>query len=288
MKNFFSKLSAFSSSWIGTIIIVLFVIFFIAQAFVIPSRSMVGTLYEGDMLLVKKYAYGIPLPRLPWVNWVIFPDFSNNGHLIAGEHPKRGDIVIFVPPHEKKTYYVKRNFAIGGDEILFTKEGLYLHCKEGNDFIKEHYADKKSLEFAGKIFVLNPYMSEHRGIHYAKNNETFYFMQMLASGKIISQDPSMQKISMQPIVLDGELVFYKQIPENEFFMIGDNRDNSNDSRFWGSVPYADIVGKPWVIWLSVNLRNSQEADVINHPKKFFSIRWNRMFKSMHTLESEIK
>lgn len=65
MKNFFSKLWAFTSSWTGTIIIVLVLIFFIMQAFVIPTRSMVSTLFEGDFLFVKKFSYGIPIPRIP-------------------------------------------------------------------------------------------------------------------------------------------------------------------------------------------------------------------------------
>lgn len=294
MKNFFKSLNAFSTSWTGTIIIVLFVIFFVAQAFVIPSRSMVGTLYEGDMLLVKKFSYGISLPRLPWVNKVIFPDLHNNGHLIEGKRPERGDVVVFIPPHKEDTYFVKRNFAIGGDEVLFTQKGLYLHCKEGNAYMQEHYANHEKIEFAGKIFALNPYIEQHRGIHYAKNNQTFLLMQMLmqrdASIKLSfdGENPSSSSIAMQPIDFNGSLAFYKQIPQDEFFMIGDNRDNSDDSRFWGTVPYSHIVGTPWITYLSINLRNSEEVDAANNPKKAFTIRWDRMFKGIESLEEQIQ
>ena len=69
----------FCSSWTGTIIIVLLLIFFIAQAFVIPSRSMVGTLYEGDFLFVKKFSYGIPIPRIPWIEIPVLPDLKEMG-----------------------------------------------------------------------------------------------------------------------------------------------------------------------------------------------------------------
>ncbi|MCE3039388.1 signal peptidase I [Helicobacter anatolicus] len=289
MKKFLEALLSFSKTWTGSIIIILLIIFFIAQAFIIPSRSMVGTLYEGDMLFAKKFAYGIPIPRLPWVNIPIFPDLHNNGHLIEGKRPERGDIVVFMPPHKDNVYFVKRNFAIGGDEVLFTQKGLYLHHKEGNEYIKAHYKDEEKIEFAGKIFVLNPYMKEYRGIHYQKDNQTFYLMQMLANSKdqLNFDNHGREKIAMQPIELNGDLVFYKKIPQDEFFMIGDNRDNSEDSRFWDSVPYSRIVGMPWVVVFSLNLRNSQEADVANNPKKFLSIRWERMFKNIKTLEKEM-
>ena len=91
----FSKIYKWSSSWTGTIIIVLGIIFFVAQAFVIPSGSMKNTLLIGDMLFVKKFAYGIPTPTIPWFEIKVLPDFNDNGHLIEGERPKRGDIVVF-------------------------------------------------------------------------------------------------------------------------------------------------------------------------------------------------
>lgn len=98
------------------------------------------------------------------------------------------------------------------------------------------------------------------------------------------ENPSVPRISMQAISIDGEPAFYKQIPENEFFMIGDNRDNSDDSRFWGSVPYSNIIGTPWFTLLSINLKNSPEANADINPKKRYTIRWERMFKSLSTLE----
>ncbi len=87
------KIYNWSSSWTGTIVIVLTIIFFVAQAFVIPSGSMKNTLLIGDMLFVKKFAYGVPTPTIPWIEVKVLPDFKGNGHLIEGERPKRGDIV---------------------------------------------------------------------------------------------------------------------------------------------------------------------------------------------------
>ena len=294
MKTFLKRIYNFSNTWVGTIIFVLIFIFFIAQSFIIPSRSMVGTLYEGDMLLVKKFSYGIPLPQLPWVNWRIFPDIHHNGHLFEGRRPNRGEVVVFIPPHQKNVFFVKRNFAVGGDEVIFTKKGFYLYCHEGNEYIKKHFQGQEMLEFAGKLFVYEPYSKDHLGIHYAKDNWEFNLMEAIMKtdhNYVIAnngEDPSVERISMKPINLNGELAFYKKIPQDEFFMIGDNRDNSDDSRFWGSVPYRNIIGTPWVTLFSINLKNSQEVDAENNPKKRYTIRWNRMFKTISTLEEEMK
>ena len=84
MLKTIKKIKDFSNSWTGTIIIVLFIIFFVAQAFVIPSGSMKRTLLIGDHLFVKKFAYGIPTPTIPWLELKVLPDFNGNGHMIEG------------------------------------------------------------------------------------------------------------------------------------------------------------------------------------------------------------
>ena len=133
------KIYNWSSSWTGTIVIVLTIIFFVAQAFVIPSGSMKNTLLIGDMLFVKKFAYGIPQLKTPGVFGLpsipLMPDIFNNGHLIEGPRPKRGDIVVFLYPHNPEIHYVKRAVATSGDTIFLKNKILYLHPKEGNDFV---------------------------------------------------------------------------------------------------------------------------------------------------------
>ncbi len=265
------KLYAFSTTWCGTIVIVLFVIFFIAQAFIIPSRSMVNTLYEGDLLFVKKFTYGIPIPRIPWIEVPVVPDFRGNGHLIEGRRPTRGEIVIFIPPHLEKTYFVKRTFAVGGDEVVMTQEGLYLRPNEGDSFIAEHFASHKKREFMGKTFVLNPLADKFKGIHYNKFRNVAYERLMLVGG------------AMKPYADEnGEIYFHHKVEDERFFMIGDNRDGSEDSRFWGSVPYRDIIGTPWFIYFSLNLKNSEESALGEN--FIYKIRWERMFKGVDGLE----
>ncbi len=293
--KFFKSLYKVCSSWTGTIIIVLLLIFFIAQAFVIPSRSMVGTLYEGDFLFVKKFSYGIPIPRIPWIEVKVLPDFHGDGHIISGDMPKRGDIVVFIPPHLEKTYYVKRLFAVGGDEVIFTRKGLYLHPKEGNEYVQEHYGDYEMIKMQEKLFVFEPYSREHFGINYREGYSAFNSMSEIYNGaKMAGVSPYnyslySRGISMEPIMDNGQIgFFYKKIKEGEFFMIGDNRNNSEDSRFWGSVPYKNIIGQPWFIYFSMNLADSIEADTKNNPKQRYNIRWERMFKGMKGIEELAK
>ncbi|MCK5111267.1 MAG: signal peptidase I [Arcobacteraceae bacterium] len=240
-----------SGSWTGTIVIVLSIIFFLAQAFVIPSGSMKNSLLIGDMLFVKKFAYGVPTPTIPWIELKVLPDFNGNGHLIEGERPKRGDIVVFRYPGNDKIHYVKRCVATGGDLVALLDKHLLLRPKEGDAYIKKHYPMKNRIWIANELWIKDPYKLEHPGIHtdpaVTKGNT-----------------PYTQLFDMMPI----------QIPEDEFFMMGDNRDHSNDSRFWGTVPYKNIVGKPWFLYFSWD--------------KNKKIRWDRVFRTVKSLEQDIK
>lgn len=277
--KYLHRLSRFASSWTGTIIIVLLVIFFIAQAFIIPSRSMVGTLYEGDMLFVKKFAYGIPIPKIPYLELPVFPDINNNGHVLAASGPTRGEIVVFIPPDKPKTYYVKRNFAVGGDEVVFSIGGFYLRPHEGDAYIRAHYDSEKLATIMGKLYVHEPYMDEHPGIFYGKNNATYAIMVALLNS--YSTD---LKIAMEERQWRGNLIFYKKIPKDSYFMIGDNRDGSEDSRFFGAVPYSHIIGTPWFIYFSITLPATPNIA----PKDRFVIRWKRMFKTPAMLEEALR
>ncbi len=244
------KVYHWSSSWTGTIVIVLGIIFFVAQAFVIPSGSMKNTLLIGDMLFVKKFAYGIPTPTIPWIEVKVLPDFKGNGHLIDGDGPERGDIVVFRYPKNDAIHYVKRCVAVGGDLIALKDKHLLLHPKEGNEYVKSNYKKEEYIEFGNKFWLVDPYKKDHPGIH---------------------TDPTVVKNGLQPYQLFDMMPI--EVPKDEYFMMGDNRDHSNDSRFWGTVPYKFIVGKPWFIYFSWD-ENKE-------------IRWDRVFRTVEGIEEDM-
>jgi len=262
--KFLNRLYRFSSTWTGTIIIVLFLIFFVIQSFVIPSGSMKRTLQIGDFLFAKKFVYGTPIPVLPWVNIPLLPDFNGNGHLIEGERPKREDIVIFLYPEDEKTHFVKRCVAIGGDEIVYQDKHLYIHFVEGDEYIKSHYKAEKIKKFRGKLWVDNPYMEKYPGIQYVPESNSAF--ENLATRRNDMHAIYVKELGA-PIYENsrGEKMnaFYKKVEKDQFYMMGDNRDNSADSRFWGSVPYRLVIGQPWFIYFSWDTKKKQ-------------VRWDRL------------
>ena len=241
------KLHRFSNSWTGTIIIVLTIIFFIAQAFVIPSGSMKRTLLIGDHLFVKKFAYGIPTPTIPWIELPVLPDFRGNGHLIEGDRPKRGDIVVFRYPKDKKMHFVKRCVAVGGDTVMLKNKKLYILPHDGvKNFLKD-FPKAKTIMIDGKTWVVNPYRTKFPGVQ----NDPFIVQDGMFPEKLFNFPPTLVK-------------------DDHFFMMGDNRDHSNDSRFWGQVPYKLIEGTPWFIYFSWDDK--------------YEIRWNRIGAFVKDLE----
>ena len=236
MKERLLKLYRFSNSWTGTVIIVLLVIFFFAQAFVIPSGSMKRTLLIGDYLLVKKFSYGIPIPHIPWIEVPVLPDFNGDGHLFAGAGPQRGDVVVFRFPENPKVHYVKRCVALGGDTVMLREGRFFLRPKGGDEFVRKNYMPEQIVKIQGQLWAKDPYRFVHPGIH---------------------NDPMVDRLGIYPEETRnfGPII----VEEGHYFMMGDNRDHSNDSRFWGSVPYKYIVGKPWFIYFSWESRSYDEV-----------------------------
>jgi len=171
---------------------------FLYEPFQIPSGSMEKTLLVGDFILVNKYTYGI---RLPIVRTKVF-DVNE---------PKRGDVMVFFPPH-KDQYYIKRVIGLPGDQIDYRDKILFIN---GEEQVQSALPGKKRSLYVQKLEKL---------------------------GEVEHQ---IQQNIAAPIA--GE--FPLTVPENHYFMMGDNRDNSADSREWGPVPEARIVGKAVAIWM---------------------------------------
>ncbi|HIP61273.1 MAG TPA: signal peptidase I [Sulfurovum sp.] len=315
MKKFLSALYRFSGTWTGAILFVLIMIFFVAQSFVIPSGSMKRSMLIGDFLFAKKFSYGISIPELPWVGLKLLPDFNGNGHLIEGDRPKREDIVIFYVPTNKKTHFVKRCVAVGGDEIIYYDKHLLLHLNEGDEYIKKNYPKEKIISLLGKLWVTDPYKEKYLGIQYEPEYNANSFLLMLQNIDEVDMKPLFIKDLKTPVYsLDGTPinVFYAKVKPDNFYMIGDNRDNSQDSRFWGSVPYSLVIGQPWFTYFSLEYRSydrvmngngggrdhqklssicgdtklaSKECEELWNNYRF-SIRWSRIGRSIKSIENE--
>lgn len=246
---------------------VLFVVFvirsFMYEPFQIPSGSMMPTLLVGDFILVEKYAYGIKDP-------------ITNTTLIETGKPQRGDVVVFKYPQDTQVDFIKRVVGLPGDRIVYqadTKQLLiYPACDsstidcQNNKALDLHYSPVKTSEWK-QIFSqtgTNFYTDEqYKSISGELDNSVLAFD--LKDREETLGDEA-HKILLFPRIIHGNRDFYKQasqpagqwvVPEGQYFVMGDNRDNSEDSRFWGFVPEKNLVGKAVFIWMSFEKQPSE-------------------------------
>lgn len=193
----------YSKSFFPVLAIVLVLRSFLFEPFQIPSGSMIPTLREGDFILVNKFTYGLRLPVI-------------GTKMVEIGEPKRGDVMVFYPPHEPNTYYIKRVIGIPGDLVKYDNKTVYINGKP----IEQIAVEKDSNALTGRLVF----------------EET------------LGEEPhQIQHFNFRP----GRNVTLT-LNEGEYFMLGDNRDNSRDSRFWGVVNEDKIVGKAVAVWMHWN------------------------------------
>ncbi|MFQ1040822.1 signal peptidase I [Gilliamella sp. CG16] len=243
---------------------VLFVVFFIRsflyEPFQIPSGSMMQTLLIGDFIAVQKYSYGL---RDPITNTVI----------ISTGHPKRGDVAVFKHPDGSKMDLIKRVVGLPGDKIVYSVQDkklfIYPACQSSDTNCVGQKTQPLDLHYS------EPKLSNWKQVYQQfKSGPNFYTLEQYKEKGIadsnsveslninIQQETLGEKphdiLTTENIIEKPQYFFHQNgqplatwvVPEGNYFMMGDNRDNSGDSRYFGFVPESNFVGKATAIWIS--------------------------------------
>jgi signal peptidase I len=195
---------------------------FLFEPFKIPSGSMVPTLLVGDLILVNKFDYGI---RLPVVNTKV----------VANNDPKRGDVVVFRYPPDPRLDYIKRVVGVPGDEITYAGQKLSVNGQPVPLQALGEFYDEDSLRYAPQ-FSEKLGAVEHRILVDPKRPSFF--------GGGAPRFPFAENCRYSAEGLSCK------VPAGHYFVMGDNRDNSQDSRYWGFVPDENLVGRAFFIWMN--------------------------------------
>ncbi|HVK95900.1 MAG TPA: signal peptidase I [Noviherbaspirillum sp.] len=212
----------YSGSFFPVIALVFFLRSFLYEPFKIPSSSMVPTLVIGDLILVNKFTYGIRLPII-------------NKKIIDINDPQRGDVMVFKYPKDTSLDYIKRVVGIPGDKVIYKNKRLTINGKEVSYQPLPDYLDAEHLSYSKQ------YLENLGGAHKILNDER--------APSYVQSPENFPQHELCSYNLEG---FACSIPAGHYFMMGDNRDNSLDSRYWGFVSDRNIVGKAFFVWMNLS------------------------------------
>lgn len=211
----------YGASFFPVILVVFVLRSFIFEPFKIPSGSMIPTLLVGDFILVNKYTYGIRLPVI-------------NKKIIDINTPQRGDVMVFRYPEDPSLDYIKRVVGLPGDRVAYQNKRLTINGQPLETQKVEEYLHPERLYYSKRY-------AERQG-------QTEY--QVLNDDDAPGFIPDAAQFPYRGNCLYNNAGVVCTVPPGNFFVMGDNRDNSRDSRFWGFVPEANIVGKAFFIWFN--------------------------------------
>ena len=197
---------------------------FLYEPFNIPSDSMVPTLETGDFILVNKFEYGVRLPII-------------NSKIIDVGSPERGEVAVFRYPPQPSISYIKRIVGLPGDHIVYDHGQLSINGEKVSKTPIQFSRDKDSLDTPASI-----YHQETLGKH-------TFTMRELEGVNVARQAPFLNYVDNGKYSAENGLYWEVKVPEGHYFAMGDNRDQSADSRFWGFVPEENLTGRAFYIWM---------------------------------------
>ena len=212
--------------WTAGLFPVILIVFllrsFLFDPFKIPSGSMVPTLRVGDLILVNKFHYGVRLPVI-------------NRKIVANNNPQRGDVVVFRYPVDTRLDYIKRGVGLPGDEIVYANQRLTVNGRLLDTVALGEFYDEDALRYV-------PQFSEKLG-----DVEHRILVDPLRQAYYGPEPKSFPQAGNCRYAPEGVTC---KVPPGHYFVMGDNRDNSQDSRFWGFVPDENLVGKAFFVWMN--------------------------------------
>jgi len=213
----------YSVSFFPVILAVFVLRSFVVEPFKIPSGSMMPTLLIGDFILVNKFTYGIRLPVI-------------NRKVIDIHTPHRGDVMVFRYPPEPSLDYIKRVVGLPGDRIEYRGKRLWINGVQVPTRQIDDYLSKERMQYSQR------YLERLNSVEH----------EILIDGDAPSGPPYGRAFPNAANCHYNNEGMTCVVPPNHYFMMGDNRDNSSDSRVWGFVPDENIVGKAFFIWLNLS------------------------------------
>jgi signal peptidase I len=213
----------YSISFFPVILVVFLLRSFLVEPFKIPSSSMVPTLLVGDFILVNKFTYGIRLPVI-------------NRKVVELGRPKRGDVMVFRYPEDTSLDYIKRVVGLPGDRIEYRDKRVWVNGAAVPVRQVDDYLSRERMQFSRR-FVETLGGVDHE--------------------ILLEDDAPAGQMPSRPFPYSENCAYNTTgltctVPPGHYFMMGDNRDNSSDSRVWGFVPDENIVGRAFFIWLNLN------------------------------------